>query len=299
MTTAQWILWIVVLIVGAYGLAVLEHGCAGGKLDIKRPLMTFLSLLGKETIVPRQHDPVFFELAPGLFIVAALLGASVLPLAEDWVMVNLATGALFINAALAYVMVAMLMAGWAPNGVYAMVGGWRFLAQLIAYSMPIVMTITAAVMRAESMLLTDIIVSQQSLWNIIYQPVGFVLFYLSALALAFLPPFDLPVSRSELAGGVWAEYTGSRLLIFRLGRLLLVFTLSLSVTVLFLGGWYGPWLPGIFWTLLKTLLVAASFFGIGRWAVRIRHDDLLAWSWKIATPAALFNILWVGILLLL
>lgn len=299
MTTLQWIIWTLILLFGAYLLAVLEHWCTWGRLDAKRPFSAFLNLMGKEDITPRQHDSVFFETAPVLFIVAALLGASVLPLGKDWVVVNLATGALFINAALAYIMVAMLMAGWAPNGVYAMVGGWRFLAQLIAYSMPIVMTITATVMRAESMLLTDIIVSQVGVWNIIYQPVGFVLFYLSALALAFLPPFDLPISRSELAGGVWAEYTGSRLLIFRLGRLLLVFTLALSVTVLFLGGWYGPGLPGIFWTLIKTLLVAASFFGIGRWAVRIRHDDLLAWSWKIATPAALFNILWVGILLLL
>ncbi len=299
MTSVQWILWTLLLVAGAYVLSVLEYWCTWGKLEVSRPLSAFLSLLGKEDIVPRKHDTVFFEAAPPLFIVAALLGASVLPLGKDWIVINLATGALFINAALAYVMVAMLMAGWAPNGVYAMVGGWRFLAQLIAYSMPIVMTITATVMRAESMLLTEIVVSQENLWNIIYQPVGFVLFYLSAMALAFLPPFDLPVSRGELAGGVWAEYTGSRLLIFRLGRLLLVFTLSLSVTVLFLGGWYGPWLPGIFWTLIKTFLVAASFFGISRWAVRIRHDDLLVWSWKIATPAALFNILWVGILLLL
>ena len=234
-----------------------------------------------------------------MFIAAALLAAAVLPFAKDLVITGLSTGALFINAAFAYIMVAMVMAGWAPNGVYAMIGGWRFLAQLIAYSMPIVMAITATVMRAQSMSMVNIIQSQQHVWNIFYQPVGFVLFYLAAMALAFLPPFDLPLAPGELAGGVWAEFTGARLLIFRLGRLLLIISLSLAIAVLFLGGWNGAWLPGFVWTFIKTILVAISFFLCGQLMPRMQQDDMLAWSWKLLTPAALFNILWVGILLLL
>jgi len=196
-------------------------------------------------------------------------------------------------------MVAMLMGGWAVNGVYAMLGGWRFLGQLIAYSMPLVMALTATVMRAESMLPAQIVLSQRGLWNVLYQPVGFALFYLAALALAFLPPFNFPVAAGELAGGAWAEFTGGRLLLFRLGRLLLILSLALSVTVFYLGGWQGPWLPGFAWTFLKMLLVAASFLVGGRYLPRIRYDQMLEWSWKYATPAALANILWVGILLLL
>ncbi len=297
--TVYWIVTILLFTAGVYLLAVMERWAVYGRLELTYPVKSWLSLLGQESVTPRKLDMVFYETAPLLFITAALLAAMVLPFGQGSPAIDLATGALFINASLAYVMVAVLMAGWAPNGVYAMVGGWRFLGQLIAYSMPIVMAITATVMRAESMALTKIVDSQQGLWNIVYQPVGFLLFYLSSMALAFLPPFDLPVAPGTLAGGVLAEFTGVRLLIFRVGRLVLVMTLSLATTVLFLGGWHGPFLPDFVWTFLKTLAVAASFFGISRFAVRIRYDSLLAWSWKYATPAALFNILWVGILLLL
>jgi NADH-quinone oxidoreductase subunit H len=284
---------------GVYALAVLEYWSVAGQLAWGRPARLVLHLLLQEEIRPRQSDTVLYETAPVLFLAAAALAAAVLPWSADAPLLGLATGALFVNAAFAYVMVAMLMGGWAVNGVYAMLGGWRFLGQLIAYSMPLVMALTATVMRAESMLPARIVTSQLALWNIVYQPIGFGLFYLAALALAFLPPFDFPVAAGELAGGVWAEFTGTRLLLFRLGRLLLIMTLALAVTVFFLGGWQGPWLPGFAWTFLKTLLVAASFFGVGRYLPRLRYDQLLEWSWKYATPAALVNILWVGILLLL
>jgi NADH-quinone oxidoreductase subunit H len=295
-------LWLVLLPLfggGLYALAVLEHWTVAGRVAWGRPVRRVLALLSQEGIRTRKQDAVFYEAAPVLFLAAAALAVAVLPWAANLPLIGLATGALFVNAAFAYVMVAMLMGGWAVNGVYAMLGGWRFLGQLVAYSMPLVMALTATVMRAESMLPARIVTSQFTLWNIVYQPVGFVLFYLAALALAFLPPFNFPVAAGELAGGVWAEFTGGRLLLFRLGRLLLILSLALSVTVFYLGGWQGPWLPGFAWTFLKMLLVAASFLVGGRYLPRLRYDRLLEWSWKYATPAALLNILWVGILLLL
>ncbi|MGK7371195.1 MAG: complex I subunit 1/NuoH family protein [Candidatus Halalkalibacterium sp. M3_1C_030] len=284
---------------GVYLVAVLERWSVTGHINWGGPVRSFLLQFVREEIKTRKHDKVFFETAPVLFIGVILLTISILPFGPGSVIIDLGTGALFINAALVYIMVALLMMGWAINGVYAMVGGWRALAQLIAYSMPVVMALTATVMRAESMFLTDIVNSQQSLWNILYQPVGFVLFYISALAIAFLPPFDLPVAEGELAGGVWANLTGTRKLLFRLGRLTLVLTLSVAVVVLYLGGWMGPWLPDFVWTFLKTLLVAASFFAIGRFMPRIRHDHLLEYSWKYGVPLALYNIFQVGVVLLL
>ena len=197
-------------------LPLQNDGFIPGNFSISYPFRKFFRLLVQEEIKPGQRDKIFYETAPFLFAAAVLGAFSVLPLLENTVIVNMATGGLFLNAALAYIMVSMLMAGWSANGVYSMIGGWRFLAQLIAYSMPVVMTITAAVMRAESISLIKIVESQQGLWNIIYQPVGFVLFYLSAMALSFLPPFDLPVSKGELAGGVWSEFTGVRLLVFKI-----------------------------------------------------------------------------------
>lgn len=288
-----------IYILSIYGITLLENHSVTRRWDFIRPFASVANLFLQENVKPDQRDRIFYESAPVLFIAAAIFATGVLPFTRSYLLLNLASGALFINALLAYVMVAIVMAGWAPNGVYSMIGGWRFLGQLIAYSMPVVMAITSCVMRAESMDMIKIVESQQPLWNIIYQPLGFLLFYLAAMALAFLPPFDLPVAHGEIAGGVWAEYTGSRLMIFRLGRLVLVFSLSMAVTVFFLGGWQGPWFPPYIWTFIKTVSVAASFFAAGRLVPRIRHDHMLEWSWKYATPLALLNILWVGILLLL
>jgi len=248
--------------------------------------------------MPGQRDKIFYEVAPPTLLLAAVLAAVILPVTANSTILNLATGGLFINAALAYVMVAVVMAGWAPNGNYAMIGGWRFLGQLVAYAMPIVMTITATVMRSQSLGLSDIVTSQHNLWNVAAQPLGFALFYLSAMALAFLPPFDLPQSAGELMGGALGEYSGWRLAIIRLGRLLVITVLGLSITIFYLGGWQGPLLPAWAWSVLKTLAVVASMLWIGRWVPRIQFDKLLAGAWKVGIPLALANIFITGILLL-
>ncbi len=289
---------ILLLLAGAYLVAVLEDWVENGQFRLTAPVIAGMALLGRESIVPRKSDRIFFEVAPFLLLVSAVLAATVLPLTPDLISTNLATGALFINAALVYVLVALLMAGWGPDGAYAMIGGWRFLGQLIAYAMLIVMPITAVAMRAESLLTTQIVVSQANLWNIVYQPLGFVLFFVAAMALAFLPPFDLPTAKSELAGGVEAEYSGVRLAVFRLGRLTLIITLASATVVFFLGGWLGPWLPPWAWSTIKILAVTIAMLLAGRAMPRIREADLMAWGWKLGIPLALLNIFLVGVMVL-
>ena len=292
------VLTLLMLVAGAYLVAILEGWLSTGRFRPAGPILSAAALLGRESIVPRKPDRVFFEVAPPLLLVAAVLAFAVLPLSPNLVVADLATGALFVNAALAYVMVALLMAGWGPDAAYAMVGGWRFLGQLVAYSMLIVMPITAVAMRAESLMTTEVVVSQAPLWNAIYQPVGFSVFVVAAMSVCFLPPLDLPTAPGELAGGVMAEYTGWRLAVMRLARVLLVVTLAAAVTVFYLGGWLGPVLPPWAWSALKTLLVAAAMLLAGRYAPRVREADFLAWCWKLGIPLALFNIFYVGVLLL-
>jgi NADH-quinone oxidoreductase subunit H len=292
------VLAILMLLVGAYLVAVLEGWVSTGRLRPAGPITSGLALLGRESVVPRRPDRIFFEVAPPLLLVAALLAAAVLPLSPGLIVADLATGALFVNAAWVYVMVALLMAGWGPNGAYAMVGGFRFLGQLVGYSMLIVMSLTAVAMRAESLFTTEVVESQAALPNAIYQPVGFALFFLAAMAVAFLPPLDLPTAPGELAGGVVAEYTGWRLAVMRLGRAVLVVTLAVAVSVFYLGGWLGPVLPPWAWSALKTLLVAAVMLLVGRYVPRLRETHVLEWSWKIGIPLALLNIFYVGVLLL-
>lgn len=286
------------LFVGAYLVAVLEGWVSTGRLRIAGPLRAGVALLGRESFLPRQSDRLFYEAAPLLLFVSAVLAAAVLPLAPGLIVADLATGALFVNAALAYVMVALVMAGWGPDGAYAMVGGFRFLGQLVGYSMLIVMPITAVAMRAESLLTTEVVASQAPLPNALYQPVGFALFLVAAMAVCFLPPFDLPTSEGDLAGGVIAEYTGPRLALMRMARATLVVTLAASVTVFYLGGWLGPVLPGWAWTSLKTLAVAAAMLAVGRYLPRVREAQFVSWCWKLGIPLALLNILVVGVLLL-
>ncbi len=289
---------LVALLGSAWLLAVIEAWLTTGRLRPVAPLLAGLSHLGRESLLPRKPDRLFFETAPVLLLVVAVLGAAVLPLAPGLVIADLATGALFVNTALAYVLVALIMAGWGPNGAYAMIGGWRFLGQLIAYAMLIVMPITAVAMRAESLLTTTIVGSQEGLWNIVYQPLGFVLFFIAAMALAFRAPFDLPTAAGELAGGVDAEYTGVRLAVLRLARLVLVVTLAAATTVFYLGGWHGPLLPPWAWSLIKTLAVAVSMLLAGRYLPRIREADLMRWCWTLGIPLALLNIFIVGLLIL-
>ncbi|CAN5160379.1 NADH-quinone oxidoreductase subunit NuoH [soil metagenome] len=286
------------LLLGAYFVAVLEGWVSTGRLRPAGPIMAGAALLGRESFLTRQSDRIFYETAPVLLLASAVLAAAVLPLAPGLIVADLATGALFVNAALAYVMVAIVMAGWGPDGAYAMVGGFRFLGQLVGYSMLIVMPITAVAMRAESLLTTEVVTSQAALPNALYQPLGFVLFVVAAMAVCFLPPFDLPTSEGELAGGVMAEYTGPRLAMMRMARATLVVTLAASVTVFYLGGWLGPVLPGWAWTGLKTLAVAAAMLAVGRYVPRVREAQFISWCWKLGIPLALLNILVVGVLLL-
>ncbi len=293
------VLLLLLLAVGAYLVAVIEAWTTDGRFRLAAPMLAGIALLGRESIVPRKPDRVFYEVAPVLLLISAILAAAVVPLTPDLIITDLATGALFINAALVYVLVALLMAGWGPDGAYAMIGGWRFLGQLIAYAMLIVMPITAVVMRAESLLTTQIVVSQAGVWNIVYQPLGFILFFIAAMALAFLPPFDLTTSKGELAGGVEAEYTGVRLAVFRLGRLALIITLAAATVVFYLGGWQGPLLPPWAWSAIKILAVTATMLLAGRFMPRIREADLLAWCWMLGIPLALLNIFLVGVLVLM
>jgi NADH-quinone oxidoreductase subunit H len=286
------------LAIGAYLIAVLEGWSTGGRLRLAGPAIAAIALLGRESIVPRKPDRVFFEAGPVMLLVAGLLAAAVIPLSPDLIITDLATGALFLNAVLAYVLVALIMAGWGPNGAYAMIGGWRFLGQFIAYAMLIVMPITAVAMRSESLMTTEIVTSQIQLWNIAYQPLGFVLFFVATMGLAYLPPLDLPIARGDLAGGIEAEYTGVRLGVLRLGRMVVILALAGATVTFYLGGWLGPWLPAWAWSAFKILVVTAVMVAGGRFMPRIREAHYLALSWKLGISLALANILLVGIIVL-
>jgi NADH-quinone oxidoreductase subunit H len=286
------------LAIGAYGVAVLEDWSTHGRWRPVGPAIAAIALLGRDSVTARKMDGLFFETAPVLLLIAGLLAAAVIPLSPDLIITDMATGALFLNAALAYVLVALIMAGWGPNGAYGMIAGWRFLGQFIAYAMLIVMPITAVAMRAESLMTSQIVTSQAELWNVFYQPIGFVLFVVASIGLAYLPPLDLPLAPGDLAGGFEAEYTGMRLGILRLGRMVIIVALAGATVTFYLGGWLGPWLPGWAWAAIKIMGVAAAMVSVGRFLPRIREARYLALSWKLGISLALANIFVVGVIAL-
>lgn len=289
---------LVAIAIGAYLVAVLERWSVHGRFSLSAPAVSALALLGRESITTRKADGLFFEAGPVLLLVAGLLAVAVIPLAPGLIITDLASGALFLNAALAYVLVALIMAGWGPDGAYAMIGGWRFLGQFLGYAMLIVMPITAVAMRAESLMTSEIVTSQKQLWNIVYQPLGFALFIIASMGLAFLPPLDLPVAGGDLGGGIEAEYTGVRLAVLRLARMVIVLALAGATATFYLGGWLGPVLPPWVWSALKTLIVAAVMLGAGRFIPRIREARFLELCWKLGIPLSLVNIFVVGVLVL-
>jgi len=286
------------LAIGLYLLAVIESWAVHGTFGPLHPARAALAVLGREATLTRKSDALFYQAGPVLLLVAGVLAVSVIPLGPGLILADMATGALFLNAALAYVLVALIMAGWGPDGAFAMIGGWRFLGQFLGYAMLIVMPITAVAMRAETLMTSQIVASQAQLWNVLYQPLGFALFMIAAQALAFLPPLDLPVAPGELAGGVEAEYTGPQYLVMRLARLVLILALAGAATTFYLGGWHGPLLPGWAWSGIKTLTVATAMLSAGRYFPRLREERFLALCWKLGIPLSLINILVVGLLVL-
>ncbi len=299
------------LLLGAYVIAVLDRmmnlRLAGQELrgiltrdSFARPVFETVRLLGKEDVVPGYRDRSLYPLGPVYLFASVLLAVVVIPVAPGWVAADLATGILFFQAVIAQVAIALLMAGWGSHSRGGVLGSMRFVGQMISYEMPFAITTISASMVAGSLSTVAIVESQaEYTWNIIFQPLGFIIFFISAFAVGFWAPFDLADTDTELAGGVFGEYTGPRLALFKLAHLSLILALASLVVVVFLGGWLGPVLPPALWFVLKLLAVIAAMVSVRRLSVRARLDQLMAASWKYLLPLALVNIAWVGVLLLL
>lgn len=193
---------------------------------------------------------------------------------------------------------AVYLAGWGPNSKYPLIAGYRFIGLMLAYEMPWAITIIAVSLPAGSLQLGAIVAAQSHLWNIVLQPLGFLLYLICALGIAFWGPLNV-VSSSDLAGGVDVELSGAPLLVWQLGHYGLLLAVSAFAVPLFLGGSAGPWLPGPLWTVLKTLLIATLLLWISHRLPRIELEQFMKWAWILLIPLALLNIFLVGGILLL
>jgi NAD(P)H-quinone oxidoreductase subunit 1 len=289
-----------------------------GALGILQPLADGLKLLVKEDVIPARADGLLFTLGPVLVLVPVILSWLVVPFGQNLLISNVGVG-IFLWISLSSIQpIGLLMSGYASNNKYSLLGGLRAAAQSISYEIPLALSVLAIVMMSNSLSTVDIVNQQMGAgilsWNIWRQPVGFLIFWICALAECERLPFDLPEAEEELVAGYQTEYAGMKFALFYLGSYINLVLSALLVSVLYLGGWGFPvpveWVAqwfgqsidspliqvltasvGIVMTVLKAYLLV--FFAILlRWTVpRVRIDQLLDLGWKFLLPIALVNLL--------
>lgn len=224
---------------------------------------------------------------------AAALAALVVPFG-DRVAVGTSVGVVWFNAMEVVAWASVWLAGWGVNSAYALVGGYRFIAQGLAYELPHMFALITAALAAHSLDLRVIGDAQDGLWYAVWMPVAFAVYLLSALAMTFWGPFAHPVG-GDVAGGAMAELSGPDRLVFLAGRYGLLAVSAAAAVPLFLGGGSGPLLPEWVWSLVKTCAVLALLVWTRRRLPVLRMDRFMTLAWTVLIPATLLQMLVVGL----
>jgi NADH-quinone oxidoreductase subunit H len=260
------------------------HGCFQTIADT-------IKLLLKENIVTKEADKLTFWFAPLVVFVASFLPFVAIPFGRNLIARDLNLGLLYILAVSSLGVIGIFMAGWGSGNKYSLLGGMRTAAQIISYEIPLVLSILTVVMIAGSLSMTKIIEAQKGMWFIVYQPVAFLVYFISAIAEVNRAPFDIAEAESELVAGFHTEYSGMKFAMFFLAEYTNMFVVSAIAAALFLGGWQGPFLPGAAWFLLKVYFLIFVMMWV-RWTFpRLRVDQLMHFAWKFLLPLAFLNIL--------
>jgi NADH-quinone oxidoreductase subunit H len=265
-----------------------------GPFGLIQAIADSLKLLGKEILTPAHVEKPLFYLAPVIVFIPVLVSFIVIPFDTCLQVKDINVGVLVILAFSSLSVLSILLAGWGSNNKYALIGAIRSVAQNIAYEIPLLLSLLPVIMMANSFSLKDIVEAQKGLWFVFYQPIAFLIFFVSSVAETNRTPFDLPEAESELVAGFHTEYSGMRFALFFLAEYTNVFIVSAIAVTFFLGGYQGPVLPGIVWFLIKcySLVFVLVWF---RWTFpRVRFDQLLNFSWKTLIPVALLNLLVTG-----
>jgi NADH-quinone oxidoreductase subunit H len=276
-----------------------------GIFGLLQPIADIVKMITKEDTVPDGADKVFFLIAPAIVATTAFLMFSVVPFGGDitlWghriplVVTDLNIGLLFVFAMSSLSVYGVALGGWASNSKYALLGGIRGAAQMISYELALGLSLIPVVMMAHSFSVVDIVGSQQRYPFIIFQPLAFIIFVISAMAESKRIPFDLPEAENELIAGYHTEYSGMRFGLFFLGEYVHIMVFGGLLAVFFLGGWRGPFLPPLVWLLIKMALAALFMIWVRGTLPRLRYDQLMILGWKVLIPLALVNILLTGAL---
>ena len=253
----------------------------------------------KEDWIPPFSDRPVFVIAPTIIMISILLSFALIPFAPNFMVVDSNIAILFFLANSSIGVYSLVLAGWASNNKYSLIGAMRGAAQMISYEVFMGLSILGVVMIAGSFSLKEIVESQRGMWNVIPQFVGFVIFLIAAVAEAHRAPFDMPEAEGELIAGFHSEYSGIKFGMFFVGEYLGITLVSSIIVTLFFGGWLGPaFLPPIFWFMLKTFAFISFIILLRAALPRPRYDQFMSVGWKILLPLSLLNILVTAAILL-
>ncbi len=279
-----------------------------------------LKLFQKEDIIPRGADRILFTIAPAIVFIPAYLVYTVIPFGSKMTPHSLNIGAIYISAISSIGVIGIVVAGWASNNKWSLLGAFRGASQLIAYEVPIILALSAPVLVTGTLDLDKIVMAQAGNfwnWNLFHGlpmlPLAFLIMLIAGLAEINVAPFDIMEAESELVAGFNTEYSGMKFALFFLAEFAASFTLSAIIVTLFLGGYQPPLhvlgaqvtgklfgmiplfsLISLFWFLAKCWVVVLGIMWIRSTLPRVRMDQLMNLSWKALIPAGLVNLLLTG-----
>jgi NADH-quinone oxidoreductase subunit H len=269
-----------------------------GPFGLLQVLADMIKIFFKEDWIPPFADKTVFVLAPAIIVVTVLMSFAVLPIAPGIIVVDLNVGLLFVLAMSSLGVYSVVLAGWASDNKYSLLGALRAAAQMLSYEVFMGLSLMGVVLQAGSFNLVRIVEAQRGMWFVVPQFLGFILFLIAGLAETRRIPFDLPEAESELVAGYHSEYSGMKFGMFFVGEYLGVTLISALIAILFFGGWLGPVLPPMVWFLIKVFLSIGFFILVRASLPRPRFDQLMSWGWKVMLPLSLANVLVTGALVL-
>jgi NADH-quinone oxidoreductase subunit H len=265
-----------------------------GPLGLLQVAADMIKMFFKEDWIPPFADKLVFVLAPTIVFITMLTGFAVIPFAPGVGIIDFNFGLLYFLALTSLAVYSVVLAGYASNNKYSLLGSLRAAAQTVSYEVFMGISIMGVVMLSGTFNLRDIVEAQRGGWFILPQFAGFIVFLVAAIAESRRTPFDLPEAEQELIAGFHTEYSGMKFGMFFVGEYLGITLTSAMIVTLFFGGWLGPWLPPLVWFCLKTAAGILFFILVRGSLPRPRYDQLMSFGWKVMLPVALLNLLVTG-----
>ncbi len=284
-----------------------------GPFGLLQPVADGIKLIFNEELIPDKADKLLFVLAPIITVFPAFVIWAVIPWGTSITMfgreiplylADIDVGVLYLTAVASIAVYGIVIAGWASNNKYALLGGLRSTAQMVSYELALGLSMIGPIMLAGSMSLVDIVEAQSKVWFVLPQILGFIIFLIAALAEINRAPFDMPEAEQELVAGYHSEYSGMKFALFFMSEYIKMIAISAIAATLFLGGYRLPFieLPAILGPVVLFVKILILLFGM-IWVrgtlPRFRYDRLMAFGWKILLPLALLNLFITAVILVL